>query len=153
MISLSRIILSLGCWTSKTVSVHFFARRMPTPFVPSELPDQKTFYILSLQPPHLRTGLGWTQHPLPLGLLEKATIESPPGGSPHNSSTTPTGTSCDKAAGTGPSGNHFDQSWEKNEERFFACGPPLDPNHNLEIQDLTHAAISRRQCKQHQGRF
>ena len=35
----------------------------------------------------------------------------------------------------------------------FTCGPPLDPNHNLEIQDLTHAAVSRRQCKNHQSRF
>jgi hypothetical protein len=48
MISLRRIILSEGRWTSNTEPAHFSASRKPTPFVPSELPDQKNLYLESL---------------------------------------------------------------------------------------------------------
>ena len=66
MIRLSRIILSLGRWTSKTLSVHFFARRMPTPFVPSELPDQKT---LSFPFNHRTWERDWDGHSTPFHLV------------------------------------------------------------------------------------
>ena len=69
MISLSRIILSLGRWTSKTLSVHFFARRMPTPFVPSELPDQKTLYTESFPFNHGTWERDWDGHSTPFHLV------------------------------------------------------------------------------------
>ena len=69
MISLSRIILSLGRWTSKTLSVHFFARRMPTPFVLSELPDQKTLYTESFPFNHRTWERDWDGHSTPFHLV------------------------------------------------------------------------------------
>ena len=70
MISLHRILLSLGHWTSKTLSVHFFfARRMPTPFVPSELPDQKTLYTESFPFNHRTWERDWDGHSTPFHLV------------------------------------------------------------------------------------
>ena len=76
MISLSRIILSLGRWTSKHFISPLLCQENAYPVCALRIAGPKDFvyWVLSFQPPHLRTGLGWTQHPLPLGLLEKATI-------------------------------------------------------------------------------
>ena len=168
MISLSRIILLPGRWTSKTLSVYFFARRMAFPFVPSELPDQKTLHTESFPFNHRTWERDWDGHStsfylvswrkpqsslllvavstisalrplvvptfilparnsssfgvwiLPLLSLALTQFASMAGSSQITpSSTTPTGTSCDKATGIGPSGNIYLTSHEKRMRRVF----------------------------------
>ena len=201
MTSLSRIILSLGRWISKTLSVHFFARRMPTPFVPSELPDQKTLYTESFPFNHRTWERDWDGHSTPfhlvswrkpqssLLLVAVSTISAlrplivptfilPVLNSSsfgvwilfflrhsHNSPRWQDRPRSRLPAQPrpGPAATRLlvpalaeISVWpvmrEEWGEFFFTCGPPLDPNHNFRVQDLTYAAISRRRYKQHQGR-
>ena len=200
MISLSRIILSLGRWTSKILSVHFFARRMPTPFVPSELPDQKTLYTESFPFNHRTWEQNWDGHSTPfhlvswrkpqssLPLVAVSTISSlrplivptfilPVRNSSsfsvwilsslrrsHNSPRwQDRPRSCLSAQPRpGPAATGLLVTalakisvWPVMREKWgeiFMCGPPLDPNHNFGVQDLTYAAVSRRWYKQRQGR-
>ena len=201
MISLSRIILSLGRWTSKTLSVHFFARRMPTPFVPSELPDQKTLYTESFPFNHRTWERDWDGHSTPfhlvswrkpqssLLLVAVSTISAlrplivptfilPVRNSSsfgvwilfflrrsHNSPRWQDRPRSRLPAQPrpGPAATRLlvpalaeISVWLVMREEWgeiFTCGPPLDPNHNFGVQDLTYAAVSRRRYKQRQGCF